>query len=179
VKRWSTVSRSHVYQPSLAEHVVAVDVRQSRAFCNGQEARHCRTPLNSALGSKLSETIMSNHKLLTTSLMLCLLLMAGCAQMAVDRRLKEYQALFDPMIGKATQTDIVRQFGAPLARQTIGALEMWTYHQLFGTRGGAYVSPYNQYGTYAAGQAHEVYDRLTLTFDGAGVLESWRAYVQR
>jgi hypothetical protein len=27
-----------------------VDVRQSHAFCKGQNARHCRTPLNSAFG---------------------------------------------------------------------------------------------------------------------------------
>jgi putative acetyltransferase len=33
-----------------AQQVVAVDVRQSHAFCKEQNARHCRTPLNSALG---------------------------------------------------------------------------------------------------------------------------------
>ena len=112
-------------------------------------------------------------------LVICVLLLAGCAQMAVNNRLKEYQALLDPMIGTATTTDIVRQFGAPRDRQTVGSLEVWTYHQPFGTRGAAYVSPYNQYGTYAATHTHEVYDRLSLTFNATGVLDSWHAYVQR
>ncbi len=87
--------------------------------------------------------------------------------------------MLDPMVGTASQEDVVRQFGAPVDRQRVGSLDIWTFHQSFGTRGGAYVTPYNSAGAYATGQAHEVYDRLTLTFGPRGILESWRAYVQR
>jgi len=122
---------------------------------------------------------MNNTALRAFFATLMLVLVAACAQMAVKNRIKEYKALLNPMVGTATQPDIVRQFGAPQDRQTITSIEVWTYYQSFGTRGGAYVSPYNQYGAYATTQAHEVYDRLTFTFNAAGVLESWRVYVQR
>lgn len=118
--------------------------------------------------------------MLKNFLLLCLFaLLVACAQIQTQERLKEYQTTLDPLVGQATQEDIVRQFGPPQERKTYGALEIWTYHQSFGMRGGAYVSPYNQYGTYASTRAHEVYDRVTLTFNSAGRLDSWRAYVQR
>ncbi len=76
------------------------------------------------------------------------------------------------------------QFGMPTKREQLGSLEVWHYHQSFGTRGGATAytpNPNNPYGnnTYAAGQAHEVYDSVTLMFDEQGILKNWRAYVQR
>ena len=110
---------------------------------------------------------------------LVLAFLSSCVQIAVDKRLQEYKAIFEPMLGSATKEDIVRRFGAPQDRQFVGSIEVWTYHRSFGTRGGAYVPPYNQYGTYASTQSHEVYDRITLTFNAAGMLDSWNAYVQR
>jgi len=110
---------------------------------------------------------------------LVVLLLASCAQIAADNRVKEYEALLNPMVGTATREDIARQFGAPYDRQSVGSIEIWTYRQSFGARGHAYVSPYNQYGTYGTAHSREVYDNLSFTFNSLGILESWRVYVQR
>jgi hypothetical protein len=103
----------------------------------------------------------------------------SCKQMAANNRIETYTEMLAPMVGVATMDDIVLQFGAPVDQQELGTLEVWTYHQSFGTRGGAFISPYNQGGQFASGQSYEVYDRLTFTFEASGVLHSYRVYVQR
>jgi hypothetical protein len=107
------------------------------------------------------------------------LLGLGCAQRAANQRVAEYEEMMAPLVNNATREEIVQRFGAPQQRETIGSLEVWTYHMSYGVRGGAYVSPYNQYGTYATARSHEVYDHLTMTFSSSGRLTSWRVYVQR
>jgi hypothetical protein len=103
----------------------------------------------------------------------------GCLQQQVNDRIKEYQALLDPKIGVATREDMIRQFGAPQDRQTVGSLEVWTYHMSFGSRGGAYISNPSQFGGFASTASREIYDRLTLTFEAHGYLKDWRVWVQR
>ena len=53
---------------------------------------------------------MSNSKIFVV---LCALIVAGCAQMAVDKRLDEFKATLNPMIGHATKEDVLHKFGVP------------------------------------------------------------------
>ena len=113
-----------------------------------------------------------------------LTIFVGCAQIQVNNRLQEYKVMLDPMIGVATMDDIATRFGVPVRTVKLGSSEVWEYHKSFGVRGtaNAYTpTSYNQYGvsTFAQGRSHEVYDKVTVTFDNSGILKNWNAYVQR
>jgi len=62
------------------------------------------------------------------------LLFAGCASLEAQKRLKEYEGYFEPLVGKAQQAEISRRFGAPLRKDRIGNSEFWYYHIPTGTR---------------------------------------------
>ena len=118
--------------------------------------------------------------LISTSIIIFVLILSGCAQMQANSRLQEYKEIFNPLIGVATKEQIVQRMGLPTRKQSVGNVEVWEYHQSFGTRGRAYAySPYNSGSAFATGSSHEVYDRVTLTFDSNGILQNANFYVQR
>jgi len=108
---------------------------------------------------------------------LCALFM-GCAAMEAQKRLKEYEGYFEPLVGKAQPSDITRQFGAPLRKDRIGNTEFWYYHIPYRDPKGAQGSRGFEAG-YAVGSESEVFDDLTIEFDAKGYLKSWRGYIQR
>ena len=109
--------------------------------------------------------------------MICALFM-GCAAMEAQKRLKEYEGYFEPLVGKAQTSDITRQFGAPLRKDKIGNTEFWYYHIPYKDPTGAQGSRGFE-GGYAVGSESEVFDDLTIEFDSKGYLKSWRGYIQR
>ena len=108
---------------------------------------------------------------------LCALFM-GCAAMEAQKRLKEYESYFEPLVGKAQQTDIARKLGAPIRKDKIGTTELWYYHIPYKDPKGAQGSKGFE-GGYAVGSESEVFDDLTVEFDSKGYLKSWRGYIQR
>jgi len=108
---------------------------------------------------------------------LCALFM-GCAAIEAQKRLKEYESYFEPMVGKAQPSDITRKFGAPIRKDRIGISEYWYYHIPYRDPKGARGSKGLE-GGYAVGSESEVYDDLTIEFDAKGYLKSWRGYIQR
>ena len=118
--------------------------------------------------------------LISTSIIIFVLILSGCAQMQAHSRLQEYKEAYGPLIGVATKEQIVQSIGLPTRKQIVGNVEVWEYHHSFGARGGAYAySPYNSGSAFATGSSHEVYDRVTLTFDSNGILQNANFYVQR
>jgi len=108
----------------------------------------------------------------------------GCAQTITNQGAQEYEAMIDSMLDVATKDEIARRFGIPSRTAQLGSVEIWEYHKSFGFRcAGSASMPtqYNPYGvsTFAQGRSHEVYDKLTFSFDSSGTLIEWRAYVQR
>jgi len=106
------------------------------------------------------------------------LLFAGCASLEAQKRLKEYEGYFEPLVGKAQQADISRRFGAPIRKDRIGNSEFWYYHIPYRDPKGAQGSRGIE-GGYAVGSESEVYDDLTIEYDSKGYLKSWRGYIQR
>jgi outer membrane protein assembly factor BamE (lipoprotein component of BamABCDE complex) len=106
------------------------------------------------------------------------LVIAGCAAMEAQKRLKEYEGIFEPMVGKARQAEVVRQFGEPMRKDRLGSTELWYYHIPYKDPKGAQGSKGLE-GGYAVGSESEVFDDLTVEFDQKGYLKSWRGYIQR
>jgi len=102
----------------------------------------------------------------------------GCASLEAQKRLKEYEGYFEPMVGKAQQSEISRKFGTPMRKDKIGNSEFWYYHIPYRDPKGAQGSRGLE-GGYAVGSESEVYDDLTIEFDAKGYLKSWRGYIQR
>ena len=117
------------------------------------------------------------NMIVITVAILCTLLM-GCAAMEAQKRLKEYENYFEPLVGKARQADIARKLGAPIRRDRIGVTELWYYHIPYKDPKGAQGSKGFE-GGYAVGSESEVFDDLTVEFDAQGYLKSWRGYIQR
>jgi hypothetical protein len=119
------------------------------------------------------------------------LVASACAQVSAQATLTKYQLDLNPITGTATQEDILRRYGAPKEKRTVGALEVWTYHIFHGHSSVIVVSPFvprdsygtaygPEYGTVrGTTQSREQYDLLTLRFRKDGALDSWRVYVQR
>lgn len=116
------------------------------------------------------------HKV--TIIAVLILLIAGCAAMEAQKRLKEYEGMFEPMIGKAGKADIQRQLGEPLRKDRLGGSELWYYHIPYRDPKGAQGSKGID-GGYAVGSEQEVFDDLTMEFGATGYLKSWRGYIQR
>jgi len=108
---------------------------------------------------------------------MCALFM-GCASLEAQKRLKEYEGYFEPLVGKAQRSDIARKFGDPLRKDKIGNTELWYYHIPYRDPKGAQGSKGFE-GGYAVGSESEVFDDLTVEFDAKGYLKSWRGYIQR
>jgi hypothetical protein len=98
----------------------------------------------------------------------------GCAQSAVNKRVKQYQERFDGDVGKTTKDDYIKVWGPPLRSARISDGEVCTWRFSYGTRGYASGSGY---GVHA--RAHEMYDEFIMTFDENGVLKQHRFWVQR
>lgn len=98
----------------------------------------------------------------------------GCAQIAVNRALKQYKEQLGPEIGKATKDDYIKAWGPPRSTTSISDGKVCVWYFSYGTR--AYASG-SRYAVSA--RAHEMYDRLTMTFDKNGVLQQYRVWCQR
>jgi outer membrane protein assembly factor BamE (lipoprotein component of BamABCDE complex) len=110
--------------------------------------------------------------------MAILVLLSGCAAMEAQKRLKEYEGIFEPMVGKARPSDVVMRFGEPVRKDRIGSTELWYYHIPYKDPKGAQGSKGLE-GGYAVGSESELFDDLTVEFDSKGYLKSWRGYIQR
>lgn len=119
----------------------------------------------------------NKNKSIVVAAILCALCM-GCAAMEAQKRLKEYEGYFEPLVGKAQAADITRKFGAPIRKDKIGTTEFWYYHIPYRDPKGAQGSKGLE-GGYAVGSESEVFDDLTIEFDAKGYLKSWRGYIQR
>jgi hypothetical protein len=61
---------------------------------------------------------------LTIAGMVLLVLFSGCAAGEAQKRLKEYEGVFEPMVGKARPADVVLKFGELLRKDRIGSIEL-------------------------------------------------------
>jgi len=112
--------------------------------------------------------------LLSLALLFGIVACNGCAQIAVNNALKQYKEQLDPSIGRMTKDDYIKAWGPPQSRAAVSDGEVCVWHFSYGTR--AYAGG-SQYAVNA--RAHEVYDKLTMTFDKSGVLRQWHAWCQR
>lgn len=94
--------------------------------------------------------------------------------MAVNKALKQYKEQLDPAIGRMTKDDYIKAWGPPESTTAVSDGEVCVWRFSYGTRAVAGGSQY-----IVTSRAHEVYDKLTLTFTKAGVLQTWRAWSQR
>lgn len=94
--------------------------------------------------------------------------------MAANKAIKQYKEQLDPSIGKMTKDDYIKAWGPPLSTTPVSDGEVCVWHFSYGTRA---VAGGSQYIVNVS--AHEMYDKLTLTFDNDGVLDTWRARCQR
>ena len=119
----------------------------------------------------------SGNKLRTLLVVACLIGMiacGGCAQMAANKALEQYKEQLDPSIGRVTKDDYIKAWGPPQSTTAVSDGEVCVWHFSYGTRAVAGGSQY-----VVSARAHEVYDKLTMTFDKDGVLQTWRARCQR
>lgn len=103
-----------------------------------------------------------------------LFVLSGCTQIAVNNRLNELKESVNPLIGKATQEEMIRMFGLPGREEKIGDMEYWYFKISYGVTGSAtplFGSVYSN--------ARERYDEIILGFNDKGILNSARFYVQR
>ena len=103
-----------------------------------------------------------------------LILLVGCSNLEVTKRVDEYKAYFVPRLGIATRDTIVNKFGPPQKETLIGSIRWWQYHLGYGTTGNILTS-----GGVGVSDRWEKYDDITLSFDSLGVLKSWKVWVQR
>ena len=82
----------------------------------------------------------------------------------------------DPLLGKSKE-EVVLALGAPREVVTVGGLEVFKYHQSYGTRSQATVAP-NPYLTSGSGRSWEAYDTINTYFKD-GIMVKWDGYVQR
>ena len=125
------------------------------------------------------------------ALIIAALLSSACAQMSASAALTRYQFGLGPLTGKATQEEIASRYGSPQEKQKVGTQEVWTYQISHGSRSVVWISPFVPYDGYGSAYGPEwgtargttysrdQYDLLTLRFRQDGVLDSWRAYIQR
>ena len=119
-----------------------------------------------------TNTAWAAISLLTT--VLVLVSNSGCAQIAVNRIVKDYEQRFNTDVGKATKDDYIKQWGPPIRFARVSDGEVCTWRFSYGIRGYASGS---EYGAHA--RAHEMYDEFIFTFDQNGVLKQYRFWVQR
>jgi hypothetical protein len=111
-------------------------------------------------------------------ILLPLLLLFGCAQMAANRRGEEYRALLASLDGR-TEAEVIGRLGAPSDAYEADGLKVLTWRLDYGSRGGGQVSGA---GT-VSGHNVAVYDEVQghFTPDGEGVwrMTDWSYRVQR
>lgn len=112
--------------------------------------------------------------LLVATCLIGMIACGGCAQMAVNKALKQYKEQLDPSIGRMTKDDYIKAWGPPQSTTAVSDGEVCVWHFSLGTRA---VAGGNQYIVNA--RAHEMYDKLTMTFNKSGVFQTWRAWCQR
>ncbi len=98
----------------------------------------------------------------------------GCAQMAANKAVKQYQQRFEGDVGKVTKDDYIKAWGPPFRFAPISDGEVCTWRFSYGTRGYARGSQYRAHAS-----AHEMYDEFIMTFDEKGVLKQYQLRVQR
>ena len=100
--------------------------------------------------------------------------LAGCAQLAVNSALKLYRQQLDPAIGRMMKDDYIKAWGPPESVTAVCDGEVCVWRFSYGTRAFAGGNPY-----FVNASAHEMYDKLTLTFGTNRVLQTWRVWCQR
>lgn len=120
--------------------------------------------------------------LLVATCLIGVIASGGCAQMAVKKALKQYKEQLDPSIGKMTKDDYIKAWGPPESTTAVSDGEVCVWRFSYGTRAFASGTQHWAYSTgtqWSHARAHEMYDKLTMTFNRNGVLQTWRAWCQR
>ena len=112
--------------------------------------------------------------LLMATCLIGMIACGGCAKMAANKAIKQYKERLDPSIGRVTKDDYIKEWGPPQSTTEVSDGEVCVWHFSYGTRA---VATGSQYVVNA--RAHEMYDKLTMTFNKGGVLQTWRARCQR
>jgi hypothetical protein len=99
---------------------------------------------------------------------------SGCARIAVNKALKQYEERLGPHIGKSNKDHFIKFWGPPQSTTTVSGGEVCVWRFSYGTRA---VASGSQYVVNAT--AHEMYDKLTMNFNSDGVLQTYRVWCQR
>jgi hypothetical protein len=83
-----------------------------------------------------------------------------------------YSVRLMPIVGRGTRDDVAREFGLPSAKQSIGKSEVWEYRTSKGVVTGGNGSVLRPI------YSHELFEKLTVMFDDAGILRSWSLETQ-
>ena len=103
------------------------------------------------------------------------LLLLGCASIAIQDRLKQIEKTMNPLVGR-TKKDAVLTLGAPTDIKKIEDIEVYIWYFSYGTRATAVGNPYYP---SAYGKAWEQYDLIRAYFDEKDKMIKWDSYVQR
>jgi outer membrane protein assembly factor BamE (lipoprotein component of BamABCDE complex) len=82
-----------------------------------------------------------------------------------------YSERLAPIVGRGTKDDVARAFGIPTTKQTLGHTDVWEYRSSKGLQRGTNAIT----GTSVS---RELFEKLTVMFDEAGVLRSWSIETQ-
>ncbi len=106
--------------------------------------------------------------------------LTGCASFIqgyqVAKSQNEISSKMNALMGRSSQ-DVVLALGAPTQIQSVAGIEVYKYHQNYGTRTQASAVP-NQYIVNASANSWESYDSVNVYFKN-GVMIKWDGYVQR
>jgi hypothetical protein len=111
-----------------------------------------------------------------TVVLFLLFAFGGCQQMQVTQRHKELSTMMELLLGKSKE-EVVLALGAPREVATVAGIEIYKYHQSYGSRTQAAVTP-NPYLTTGSARSWEAYDTVNAYFKD-GVMVKWDGYVQR
>lgn len=101
-------------------------------------------------------------------------LCGGCARIAANKALKQYEESLKPLLNKSTKDDFIKSWGPPQSVTPVSDGEVCVWVFSHGSR--AFATG----GYYAVqAQAIDMYDKLTMTFNEAGVLQQYQAFCQR
>lgn len=120
--------------------------------------------------------------LLVATCLIGIIACGGCAQMAVKKVLKQYKEQLDPAIGRMAKDDYIKAWGPPQSTTAVsdGEVCVWRISYGFRTLGtGSQHLLYSSTYQFQQQSSHEMYDKLTMTFNKNGVLQTWRAWCQR
>ena len=104
------------------------------------------------------------------------------ARHSLNKAIKHYRELLDPAIGRLTKDDYIKAWGPPQSTTAVSDGEVCVWLLSYGSRSigqGSQPSLYSSTYHFHQQSSHEMYDKLTLSFNTGGFLQTWRAYCQR